>query len=74
MPDSSVFDLIEDLPATKINAEEEIMPIEPSTTGCGMGARGTQAQVSDLGNCAIQISAIMVEHDREEDDELLASD
>jgi hypothetical protein len=38
MPDLSVFDMTEDLPTTNINAEEEIMTIEPTTTGCGMEA------------------------------------
>jgi hypothetical protein len=33
VPDLSMFDMIEDLPATNINAEEEVMTIEPSTAG-----------------------------------------
>jgi hypothetical protein len=40
VPDLSVFDMIEDLPATNINAEEEVMTIEPSTAGCGIEASG----------------------------------
>ena len=40
VPDFLVFDMTEDLPATKINAEEEVMPIEPSTTGYGVEANG----------------------------------
>jgi hypothetical protein len=31
--DFSVFDITEDLPATNINVEEEVMTIEPSTAG-----------------------------------------
>jgi hypothetical protein len=73
VPDLSVFNMIEDLLATNINAEEEVMTIEPSTTGCGVEASGKQVQVADSGNCALQIIATMAEHDEEEDDELLAS-
>jgi hypothetical protein len=40
MPDLSVFDMIEDLPATNISVEEEVMTIEPSTAGCGVEASG----------------------------------
>jgi hypothetical protein len=40
MPDLSVFDLTEDLPATNNNAEEGIMTIEPSIAGCGVEASG----------------------------------
>jgi hypothetical protein len=72
--DLSVFDMIEDLPTTNINVEEEVMTIEPSTAGCGVDASGKQVQVADSGNRALQIIAAMVEHDEEEDDELLASD
>src|SRR5450759_4737966 len=74
VPDFSVFDITEDLPATEINVEEEIMPIEPTAAGCGVEASGKQVQVPDSGNCAIQISAAMAEHDGEEDGELLTSD
>jgi hypothetical protein len=35
MTDLSVFNMTEDLPATNINAKEEVMTIEPSTAGCG---------------------------------------
>ena len=69
-----VIDMIEDLPTTEINAEEEIMPIEPSTAGCGAEASGKQVQIVDSGNCAIQISAAMEKHAREKDDELLGGD
>jgi hypothetical protein len=65
--------MTEDLPTTNINAEEEVMTIEPSTAGCGMEASGKQVQVADSGNCALQRIATMAEHDEEEDDELLAS-
>ena len=51
--DLSKFDIIEDLPATNINAEKEVMTIEPSTANCGVEARRKQVQVEDLGNCAI---------------------
>jgi hypothetical protein len=74
MPDLSVFDMTEDLPATNINAEEEVMTIEPSTAGCGVEVSGKQVQVADSGDCALQIIAAMTEHDEEEDDELSASD
>jgi hypothetical protein len=74
VPDLSVFDMIENLPATNINAEEEVMTIEPSTAGWGVEASGKQVQVADSGNCALQIIAAMAEHDKEEDDELLAND
>jgi hypothetical protein len=40
MPDLSVFDMLEDLPATNISVEEEVMTIEPSTAGCGVEASG----------------------------------
>ena len=53
MLDLLVFDMTEDLPATKINVEEEVMTIEPSTVGCGVEASGKQVQVADLGNCTI---------------------
>jgi predicted RNase H-like nuclease (RuvC/YqgF family) len=66
--------MTEDLPTTNINTKEEVMTIEPSTTGCGIEASGKQVQVADSGNCALQIIAAMVEHDEEEDDELSASD
>jgi hypothetical protein len=74
VPDLSVFDMTEDLPTTNINAEEEVMTIEPSTAGCGIEASGKQVQVADSGNCALQRIAAMVEHDEEEDDELSVSD
>jgi hypothetical protein len=74
VPDLSVFDMTEDLPTTNINAEEEVMTIEPSTTGCGMEASKKQVQAADSGNCALQIIVAMAEHDEEEDDELSASD
>ena len=48
-----MFDMTEDFPATEINAEEEIMLIEPSTVGCGAEASGKQMQVADSRNCAI---------------------
>jgi hypothetical protein len=66
--------MTEDLSATKINAEEEVLTIEPSTASCGVEASGKQVQPMDSGNCALQIIAAMAEHDEEEDDELLASD
>ena len=72
--DLLVSNMIEDLPATNINTKEEIMTIEPNTTGCGVEANGKQVQVADSGNCAIQISATMAEHDGKEDDELLEGD
>jgi hypothetical protein len=50
MPDLSVFDMTEDLPATNINAEEEVMTIEPSIAGCGVEASGKQVQLADSGN------------------------
>jgi hypothetical protein len=53
MPDLSVFDIIEDLPTTKTNAQEEVMIIEPSTAGCGVKASGKQVQLADSGNCAL---------------------
>jgi hypothetical protein len=74
VPDLSVFDMTEDLPITNINAEEEVMTIEPSIAGCGVEASGKQVHVADSGNCALQIIAAMAEHDEEEDDELSASD
>jgi hypothetical protein len=40
--DLSIFDMTEDLLATNINTEEEVMTIEPSTTGCGVEASGKQ--------------------------------
>ena len=36
MLDFLVFDMTKDLPATKINADKEVMLIEPSTTGCSV--------------------------------------
>jgi hypothetical protein len=65
---------VPDLSITNINAEEEVMIIEPSTAGCGMEASGKQVQVADSGNCALQIIAAMAEHDEEEDNELSAND
>jgi hypothetical protein len=70
VPDLSVLDMTEDLPATNINVEEEVMTIEPSTAGCGVEASGKQVQVVDSGNCALQIIAALAEYDEEEDDEL----
>jgi hypothetical protein len=35
VPDLSVFDMTEDLPTTNINAEEEVMTIEPRTASSG---------------------------------------
>jgi hypothetical protein len=66
--------MTEDLPTTNINAEEEVMTIEPSTADCGVEASGKQVQAVDSGNCVLQIIAAMVEHDEEEDEELSASD
>jgi len=74
VPDLSVFDMTEDLPATEINAEEHVMSIEPSTTGCGVEGTRKQEQATDSGYCAIQISAAMAEHDGNEDEELLEGD
>jgi hypothetical protein len=74
VPDLLVFDMTEDLLATNINAEEDVMTIEPSTAGCGVEASGKQMQLADSGNWALQIIAAMAEHDEEEDDELSASD
>jgi hypothetical protein len=71
--DLSVLDMTDDLPTTNISAEEEVMTIEPSTTGCGVEANGKQVQAADLGNCTLQRIAAMAEHDEEEDDELSAS-
>jgi hypothetical protein len=72
--DLSVFDMTKDLPTTNINAEEEVMTIEPSTAGCGVEASGKQVQVADSGNCALQRIVAMAEHNEKEDDELSASD
>jgi hypothetical protein len=66
--------MTEDLPTTNINAEEEVITIEPRTAGCGVEASGKQVQVADSGNCALQIIAAMAEHDEEGDNELSASD
>jgi hypothetical protein len=74
VPDLSVFDMTKDLPTTNINADEEVMTIEPSTAGCGVEASGKQVQAADSGNCALQRIAAMAEHDEEEDDELSVSD
>jgi predicted RNase H-like nuclease (RuvC/YqgF family) len=52
-PDLSVFDMTKDLLATNINAEEEVMTIEPRTAGCGVETRRKQVQVADSGNCAL---------------------
>ena len=57
VPDLLVFDMIKDLLTNNINAEEEVMTIEPSTAGCSVEASGKQVQVADLGNCALQIIA-----------------
>jgi hypothetical protein len=45
--------MTEDLPTTNINAEEEVMTIEPSIAGCGIEASRKQVQVVDSGNCAL---------------------
>jgi predicted RNase H-like nuclease (RuvC/YqgF family) len=74
VPDLSVFDMTEDLPTTNINAEEEVMTIEPNIAGCIVEASRKQVQVADSGNSALQRIAAMAEHDEEEDDELSASD
>ena len=74
MRDLSVFDMTEDLSATKIIVEEEVTKIEPSVVGCGVEAHRKQVQVADLGNCAIQISVAIAEHDGEKDNELLEGD
>jgi predicted RNase H-like nuclease (RuvC/YqgF family) len=66
--------MIEDLPTTNINAEEEVITIEPSIAGCGVEASEKQLQIADSGNCALQIIVAMAEHNEEEDNELSASD
>ena len=66
--------MTEDLPATNINAEEEVMTIEPNTAGCGVEASGKQVQVAESGNYALLIIVALAEHDEEEDDELSVSD
>jgi hypothetical protein len=48
-----VFDMTKDLLATNINAEEEVMTIEPSTVGCGVEASRNQVQSTDLGDYAL---------------------
>jgi hypothetical protein len=42
VPDFSVFGMTEDLPTTNINAEEEVMIIEPSIVGFSVEASGKQ--------------------------------
>jgi hypothetical protein len=42
VPNLSVFDMTEDLPTTNINAEEEVMIIEPNIVGSGVEASGKQ--------------------------------
>ena len=74
VPDLLVFDMIEDLPATNINTEEELMTIEFSTIGCGMEASVKQVQIANSKNCTLQIIVAMAEHDEEEDEELSESD
>jgi hypothetical protein len=74
VPDLSMFDMTEDLPTTDINAEEEVMTIEPSIAGCGVEASGKQVQIAYSRNCALQIIVAMAEHDEEEDKEISASD
>jgi hypothetical protein len=74
MTNHSVFDMTKDLPATNINAEEEVKTIEPSTACCSVEASGNQVQSADSGDCALQIIAAMAEHNEEQDDELSASD
>jgi hypothetical protein len=74
VPDLSVFNMTEDLPTTNINAEEEVMIIEPSIVGYGVEASGKQVQVANSGNCALQRIAAMAKHDEGEDDELSAND
>jgi predicted RNase H-like nuclease (RuvC/YqgF family) len=66
--------MIEDFPTTNINAEEEVMIIEPSIVGSSMEASGKQVQAADTGNCALQRIVAMAKHDEEEDDELSAND
>jgi hypothetical protein len=53
VPDLSVFDMTKDLPTTNINAEKEVMIIEPSIVGSGVEATGKQVQVVNSGNCAL---------------------
>ena len=40
MPDLSMFDMTEDLLISNINAEEEVITIEPNIAGCSMEASG----------------------------------
>ena len=47
VPNLSVFDMTEDRPATKINADEEVKSIEPSTACCGVEANRKQVQIPD---------------------------
>ena len=42
MTDHLVFDMTEDLLATNINVDEEVMTIEPSTASCGVEASENQ--------------------------------
>jgi hypothetical protein len=70
----SVFNMTKDLPTTNINAEEEVMTIEPSTVGYGVEASGKQVQSVGSGYCALQIIATMAKHDEKQDNELSASD
>ena len=74
MYDLLVFDMTEDLPATNINTEEEVMTREPSIAGCSVAASVKKIQPTDSGNCALQIIVAMAEHDEEEDFELSTSD
>jgi predicted RNase H-like nuclease (RuvC/YqgF family) len=74
VPDLSVFDMTEELPTTNINAEEEVMIIEPSIVGSSVEASGKKVQITDLGNCALQRITAMAEHDEGEDDELSTND
>ena len=63
MNDHLMFNMIEDLLATNINAKQVVITIEPSTVSCGLEVGKNQVQSTDLGDCALKINVAMADSD-----------
>ena len=67
----SMIDIIEDLPTTKINVEQVVMRIEPSSAGCGVEAGGNHMLSMDSKDCVLEINVAMQDSNEEDKEELL---
>jgi hypothetical protein len=70
MSGQSVFDMMEDLPATDITTEQVDTRTESNTISCVVEARGNHPVSKEVEDCGAEVNVAMEDSD-EDDDEVL---